>query len=89
MTQYNRDFLRIINIFIYFKHNKVGREHMGGEAEETGLRLGDEGSEIDLGIRSRVEIQHAQGRAVEAGGSGRLSRWTGATRLEEKGENRV
>ena len=43
---------------------------------------------MTLGIWSRVARQKAQGRAAEAGGSGRLSRWAGDPRLEEKGDNR-
>ena len=42
-----------------------------------GLRIGAAGANMDLDIRSREARQQAQGHTVEAGGSGRLSRWTG------------
>ena len=38
---------------------------------------------MDLGRRLRLARQRAKGRSVEAGGSGRLSRWTGGPRPEE------
>ena len=48
-----------------------------------GSRRGDSGAYRDLGRRLRVARHRAKGRAVEAGGSGRLSRWTGGPIPEE------
>ena len=45
------------------------------------------GADRDLWSNSRMESQRAQRRAVEDGGSGPLSRWTGNTRPEEGGES--
>ena len=51
--------------------------------------MGLKGPRGMLGSRSRAARQREQVREVEAGGSRRLSRWTGNLRPEEKGENRV
>ena len=57
------------------------------EDAEKGSRRGDAGDDRDLGSSPRTTRHQAQGRAVEAGGSGRLYRWTGGPRLEEGGES--
>ena len=51
------------------------------------MRRGAAGADRGLGSSLRTEIQRAQGRAVEADGSGRLYRWAGGPRLEEGGES--
>ena len=52
-----------------------------------GLQCGDAGADRDLGSRLRAARQKAQGREVEAGGSGILSRWTGGPRPEKEEES--
>ena len=49
---------------------------------ETVSRCGTAGYDRDLGSRLRAAREQAQGRAVEAGGSGPLSRWTRGPRKE-------
>ena len=62
-------------------------ERTGEEAAETVSRRGAAVTDRDLGSRSRSARQRSQRRAVEAGGSGPLSRWTGGPRPEEGGES--
>ena len=54
-----------------------------------GSQRRDAGVDRDLGSRSRLEIQLAQEREVEADGGGRLYSCTGGPRPEEGGESDV
>ena len=55
----------------------------------SGKRNRDAGVERDLRSRLRATRHKVQVWVVEAGGGGRLSRWTGDPILEEKGDKRV
>ena len=65
------------------KHNNNGTKRKTQWVIETGSRRGAAELDRDLGSRSRAARQQERGRSVEAGGSGRLSRWTGVPILEE------
>ena len=58
---------------------------MGDGAVETDSRRGATGASRNLGSRLSASRHQAQGRAVESGGGGRLSRCTGCPILEEGG----
>ena len=66
-----------------------GRQTDGKRGDRSGMWRRAAGVERDLWSRSRATRQRAQGWAVEADGSGRLSRWTGGTRPEKKKGNWV
>ena len=65
-----------------------GEETDGGRGNRIGTLRGDAGVDRYLGSRLRATINKAQVQAVEVGGIGRLSRWTGDPIPENKEENR-
>ena len=62
-----------------------GANRRGERRKKRARGAGLQGPRGMLGSRSRAARQQVQGRVVEAGRSGSLSRWTSDPRPEEKG----